>query len=96
MEKLKKDMLEQCRLEYQDNQIVLDKIDDFEKEFSYEDVLEWYSKDSFVYRLLNKAFRTRNIELICKFQYFIILLYQKFKELSREQQSIYCLSRTNF
>jgi hypothetical protein len=31
MEKLKKDMLDQCRFEYKNNQRELNKIDDFEK-----------------------------------------------------------------
>ena len=86
MEKLKKDMLEQCQFEYKNNQRELNKINDFDKNCSSNNVLEWYAKDSFLYRLLNKAFRTQNIELICKFQYFIILLYQKFQDLSKEQQ----------
>jgi hypothetical protein len=68
MDKLKNDMLEQCQLEYKNNQPELDKIDDFDENYSSDTVLEWYTKDSFLCRLLNKAFRTQNIELICKFQ----------------------------
>jgi tetratricopeptide (TPR) repeat protein len=86
MNKLKKDMLEQCRFEYTNNESELKKIDDFDKNCSDDNILKWYTKDSFLYRLLNKAFRTQNIELICKFQYFIILLYRKFEDdLSKEQ-----------
>ena len=86
MDELKKEMLEQCRLEYQNNQQELKKINYFEETFSDKDVLEWYSKDSFLYRLLNKSFRTRNIQLGCKFRYLIILLHQKFEQLSKQQQ----------
>ncbi|CAF3284127.1 unnamed protein product [Rotaria socialis] len=86
MGKLKEDMLEQCRLEYQHDQREIDRINDFGQNCSGDNILQWYTKDSFLYRLLNKAFRTRNIDLICKFQYYIILLYKKFQDLSKEQQ----------
>lgn len=86
MDQLKANMLEQCRFEYRDNQRALEKIADFHATCSDRNALEWYTKDSFVYRLLNKAFRTRNIELIRKFQYFIILLYKQFQELSGRQE----------
>ena len=86
MNKAKTDMLEQCRLEYENNEIVLKQIDDFDGNCSVNNALQWYTKDSFVYRLLNKAFRTRNIQLIRKFQYFLILLSRNFEELSKEIQ----------
>ena len=86
MDQLKKEMVEQCRLEYADDQCELNKIDQFSETCSSENVLQWYSRDSFVYRLLNKAFRTRCIESICKFQYFIILLYEKFRNSSHNQR----------
>ncbi|CAF4544167.1 unnamed protein product [Rotaria sp. Silwood2] len=86
MNRLKKNMIEQCQLEYSNNQIQLNAINEFDKECTYDNVLDWYTKDSFVYRLVNKAFRKRNIDLICKFRYFIILLYKKLKELSIKQQ----------
>jgi tetratricopeptide (TPR) repeat protein len=85
MNQLKDEMLKQCRLEYEDDQIELKKIDDFCEKCSDDNILQWYTKDSFLYRLLNRAFRTQNVDSICKFQYFIILLYKKFKNLSKQQ-----------
>ncbi|CAF1309606.1 unnamed protein product [Rotaria sordida] len=86
MNELKKNMIEQCQLEYSNNQIRLKSINDFDENCTYDHVLKWYTGDSFVYRLVNRSFRTRNIDLICKFRYFIILLYKKLKELSIKQQ----------
>jgi tetratricopeptide (TPR) repeat protein len=83
MNQLKKDMIEQCQFEYDNNH---EQLDEFDKDCTQENVLAWYTKDTFVYRLVNKAFRTRNIHLICKFRYFIILLHNKLKELSIQQQ----------
>ncbi|CAF1033956.1 unnamed protein product [Adineta steineri] len=85
METLKKEMIEQCLLEYKNDEVELEKINEFFNNCTYDNVVYWYTRDSFVYRLLNKSFRTRNIDLICKFRYFIILLYKKLKELSIQQ-----------
>ncbi|CAF4113446.1 unnamed protein product [Adineta steineri] len=85
METLKKEMIEQCLLEYKNDEVELEKINEFVNNCTYDNVVYWYTRDSFVYRLLNKSFRTRNIDLICKFRYFIILLYKKLKELSIQQ-----------
>ncbi|CAF1188503.1 unnamed protein product, partial [Didymodactylos carnosus] len=86
MNQLKNDMVEQCQLEYKNNQVQLTNIDYFVNNCTNDNALNWYTKDSFLYRLLNKAFRTQNIHLICKFQYFTILLYKQLKELSIKQQ----------
>ncbi|CAF1166622.1 unnamed protein product [Adineta steineri] len=86
MNKLKTDMIQQCQLEYNDNTTQLNHIKEFNDDCTEDNVLEWYTKDTFAYRLLNKAFRKRDIDLICKFRYFIILLHRKLKELSIKQQ----------
>ncbi|CAF1157791.1 unnamed protein product [Rotaria sp. Silwood1] len=91
MKNLKRIMLDQCRLEYQNNQSELTKIKDFEMHCSNKNILNWYAKDSFLYRLLNKAFRTRNIDFICQFQYYLINLYKKFQKLSKIQKEKYPL-----
>lgn len=85
MNDLKQEMLEQCRLEYENDPRELEKIHEFNENCSLANVFNWYTKNSFLYRLLNKAFRTQNLPLICKFRYFLILLYEKFQNLSNEQ-----------
>ncbi|CAF3290443.1 unnamed protein product [Rotaria sp. Silwood2] len=61
-----KEMIDECRLYYADNESELRKIDDFEKYYNSEQALYWYTCDSFVYILLNRAFRTENIDVIFK------------------------------
>ena len=89
---MKKLMLDQCRFEYKNNKNELSKIADFDENCSKEDILTWYTKDSFLYRLLNKAFRTRNVDSICRFQYFLIHLHEKFRELSKQPREEYPLT----
>jgi hypothetical protein len=76
----KQDMIAECRLYYKNNSLELKKIDEFEMDYSPETVIRWYTRDSFVYRLVNKALRTLNIDIIYKFRFFIIDLYQELKQ----------------
>ena len=71
MNKLKEDMIEQCRLEYNTKTGQFGCIENFAVDCRLDNVINWYTQDSFVYRLINKAFRKRNVDLICKFRYTV-------------------------
>ncbi|UJR06736.1 hypothetical protein I4U23_011025 [Adineta vaga] len=71
-EKSKLDMIEQCRLVYKDNE--KEKITKFQTTYKSVDAIRWYTDDSFLYKLLNKAFRTETFDIIFKFRFF----YQRF------------------
>jgi hypothetical protein len=75
----KQDMLTECRKYYRGNEAEAKKIDEFERQNGTENVIHWYTRDSFVYRLINKALRTLNIDIIFKFRFFIIELYRQLK-----------------
>ncbi|CAF2755601.1 unnamed protein product [Rotaria sp. Silwood2] len=83
-DKAKKDMIEQCRSYYSDNQSQLDIIDQFKKEYLSDQAIKWYTRDAFVYRLLNRAFRTENIDIIYIFRFFVKNLYQQLQRLHKE------------
>ena len=40
-----------------------------------------YTRDTFVYRLLNHALRVQEIDVICKFGFFVKDLYQQLEQL---------------
>ncbi|CAF3838532.1 unnamed protein product, partial [Rotaria sp. Silwood1] len=80
----KADMIEQCRLYYSDNESVLKDIDEFDQNYTPENAISWYTRNSFVFRLLNKAFRTENIDIIFIFRFFVKDLYKQLKELNEE------------
>jgi tetratricopeptide (TPR) repeat protein len=86
LDTLKSDMIKQCRLECQNDVNRLKRIDQFALNCTPENILYWYTENSPVYQLVNRAFRTRSIDLICKFRYFTILLHQKLKDLRVKQQ----------
>ncbi|CAF3670135.1 unnamed protein product [Rotaria sp. Silwood1] len=77
----KTEMIAECRTSYYSNQIEQKKINDFEKNYDPTRACWWYTKDSFVYRLLNKALRTQNTEIIFKFRFFINDLQNQIEQL---------------
>ncbi|CAF1544856.1 unnamed protein product, partial [Didymodactylos carnosus] len=76
----KMEMLTECESYYRDNAKELEKINDFRLNYSSDAAVSWYTRDSFVYRLLNKALRTRDIDIIFKFRFFIADLYRQLQK----------------
>ena len=67
----KNDMLFTSRHHYDDNKSILKNIAGFDENYQSELALHWYTKDSFVFRLINKALRTQDIDVIYQFRFFI-------------------------
>ncbi len=42
---------------YNDNLSVINKIKEFKENYTPEQAIKWYTRDTFVFRVLNKAFR---------------------------------------
>ncbi|CAF1035636.1 unnamed protein product [Didymodactylos carnosus] len=66
-----KDLINHCSLLYNKSVDDLKKVDEFERTYRYEDAVKWYTKDSFIYRLLNKALRTEDITALYCFRGFL-------------------------
>ena len=77
----KTEMIKECRVTYHNDEIEQKKIDDFEQNYKPEKALWWYTYDSCIYRLLNTALRTQNIEIIFKFRFFINDLHKQILQL---------------
>ncbi|CAF4518106.1 unnamed protein product [Rotaria sp. Silwood2] len=67
----KQETLDASRHYYRKNIQELKRIDDFEQVFRSEEAIKWYTKNSFVYRLINKALRTEDVEQMYTLRYFI-------------------------
>ena len=76
----KQDFINKCQVYYQFDQSELKNIDEFKNNYCRGKAIEWYTKESFVYKLLNKALRTEDIELIYSFRFFIIDLCGEIEE----------------
>ncbi|CAF0934735.1 unnamed protein product [Adineta steineri] len=68
----KKQMLDMCRDYYNQNKKELKKIEEFQNTYTRDKAIEWYTDECFLYKLLNKALRTEDIELLFTFRFFII------------------------
>ncbi|CAF5161246.1 unnamed protein product, partial [Rotaria sp. Silwood1] len=66
----KNELIDLCKEEYKDNEKELAIIAEFEQSYSPDRALWWYTRDSFLYRLLNKALRVKNIDMIFLFRFF--------------------------
>jgi hypothetical protein len=67
----KEELLNECRQQYCGNASELEKIAQFDIDCSPSNSIRWYTRDCFLFRLLNQAFRTENIDEIMKFRFFL-------------------------
>ncbi len=56
---------------YQKNSLPLNMIQEFEREYSSDRALWWYTRDIFLYQMLNEALRMQNIHLLFLFRFII-------------------------
>ena len=72
----KHELIKFCKNVYKDNPMELTHINDFEHKYTPSNALWWYTCESFVYRMLNKALRVHNFELLYLFRFLIEDIYQ--------------------
>ncbi|CAF1505744.1 unnamed protein product, partial [Rotaria sp. Silwood1] len=80
MDQAKKDMLDKCEDYYRFNTRELIKIEQFRTNYTIHEAVRWFTLDSFVYSLLNRALRTENINL-CKQLEYEMMFTNEFNEL---------------
>jgi hypothetical protein len=72
-----------CQQTYAKNPSELAKIVEFEQHYTPDRALYYYTKDICLYRMLNKALRTRDVPTLVTFRSFIADLYGQLKQLKR-------------
>jgi hypothetical protein len=80
------DLIKECRLLYTKNDAKKKELEDFEKDYDSSQAIQWYTKDSFVYRLINMALRTENILIIFRFRFIIQDVYKQLKTLHDQKR----------
>ncbi|CAF4087886.1 unnamed protein product [Rotaria sp. Silwood2] len=77
---LKKEMIDFCCEEYANNIIQLKLIDEFEKNFQPDDAIHWYLRhEAFLHKMITRAFRVLDPDILFKLRYFIQHLHSKLK-----------------
>lgn len=76
----KNTFLSLCKNEYKDNEDELNIISDFEQNYSTNQSLLWYTRKSFIHRILHKALLVENIDLLFTMKFFLQDIYQQIQE----------------
>ncbi|CAF1141835.1 unnamed protein product [Adineta steineri] len=77
----RQEMIEICRSKYENSSNDLDKISEFERSYQHSQAIEWYTTNSFLYRLLHQALRMEDIDTIFKLRYYIYDLHNQLAQL---------------
>ncbi len=67
----KDELISLCKKQYEGNIQELKIVEEFEQNYSPSSALWWYTRQSFVYRVLNKALREQDIDFLFLFRFFI-------------------------
>ncbi|CAF4481319.1 unnamed protein product [Rotaria sp. Silwood2] len=82
----KDEMIEKLRLYYRNNKKQLKNIEEFDREYQSENSIQWYTGQPFLYKQLNRALRTEDINLLYTFRYFIYDLCKQLEQEFQQQQ----------
>ena len=78
----KQDFIAFCKNEYKGNKIQLDILCEFKVSYTSKTALWWYTRESFLYKMVNKALRVQNIDVLFLFRFFLRDIHH---ELQRNQ-----------
>lgn len=81
----KTEMLDFCRQQYADDKTQLRFIQEFEEHYQPQKAIFWYTRDTFLYRLLNKALRENDIDTLYSLRYFIKDLHCQIEDFHAKQ-----------
>ncbi|CAF4701429.1 unnamed protein product [Rotaria sp. Silwood2] len=78
-------MLNRCKDFYRDNKTQIKLIEEFRNTYTSNETIDWYIKESFLYKVVNRAFRTKDITLWYLFRYYIIDLCKQLEQVHKKQ-----------
>jgi hypothetical protein len=80
----KEEFIKFCRQQYADNGYELKIIDEFEQTYDPSSPIYWYTRECFIYAMLNKALRTHDIEIIMRIDWFIRDMHRQIEQLHKQ------------
>ncbi|CAF1136386.1 unnamed protein product [Adineta steineri] len=80
-----KNLVVYCYKFYSDNKAELNIISEFQDDYRQEQAIWWYTQESFVYHMLNRALRTLDVDTIINMGFFIRDLHQQLHQLHEQQ-----------
>jgi hypothetical protein len=83
------EMIEEFRRIYHHNDPGRADIDLFERIYNSNSAIQWYTRDSFLFRTINKALRSSDVTMMFKMRYFLTDLYVQLDGLYKQSQTLY-------
>ncbi|CAF1178735.1 unnamed protein product [Didymodactylos carnosus] len=69
---------------YKGNEQELDIIEEFDKNYKPSKAIWWYTRECFLFRLLNKGFRVQDIDILFAYRFLITDMYKQLKQTQSE------------
>ncbi|CAF1089465.1 unnamed protein product [Adineta steineri] len=76
---------ELCRI-FNDNETILEQVNKFALTYNSNNAIQWYTRDSFLFRLINKILRSSDAEMMFKLRYFLTDLYEQLDNVYKQTQ----------
>ena len=84
-EKHFEEFIDYCREEFAENQSEISNINEFERDYRKQSPIWWYTYESFIYPMLNRALRQMDVDIIVKMGLFIRDLHYQIAQLHKIQ-----------
>jgi len=79
------DFLKYCRVELAGNSMELKNVDQIEKKYRNHQPIWWYTCETFLYSMLNRALRLMDVDIIIQMGFFIHDLHKNIADLHSKQ-----------
>ena len=81
-----RELIDEWRTVYRSNVAETKYIDEFQENYDPSNAIYWYTRDTFLYRMVNMALRTENIVVVWRLRFYIQDLYRQLQRLHDEQR----------
>ncbi|CAF1440015.1 unnamed protein product [Adineta ricciae] len=89
-----KDMIDFCRAQYADDQSALTAVQELEQDYQNHSPIWWYTREGFLYKLLNRSLREQDIYALYSLRTFIRHLYDQIFDIFVKQH-VSCSTTTS-
>ncbi|CAF2873893.1 unnamed protein product [Rotaria sp. Silwood2] len=86
-EQVKEDFISFCRICYAQNNAELCVIEEFKQNYSNPSPIWWYTRECFMYSMLNRALCKQDMEILIKMNFFIFDLHQQLQHLHKTMKN---------
>ena len=81
-----RELIDEWRTVYRSNVAETKYIDEFQENYDPSNAIYWYTRETFLYRMVNMALRTENIVVVWRLRFYIQDLYRQLQRLHDEQR----------